>query len=105
MTDTTPVEATEAPVTDQAADVADIQVGDPVLYTLSDYDVQAINAADPVGNSRNPANAGQAYPAVVTARWSATCVNLHVILDGAGAGSDYWATSRQQGTDVNEWHA
>lgn len=118
MTDTTPVEATEPVDTPSEAESTNtpstpttgqtdrtVQLGDRVSYKLSEYDVQLINSADPAGGHRNPVYAGQDYPAIVTAVFSVSCANLRVILDGAGEGSDYWATSRQPGDQPSQWHA
>jgi hypothetical protein len=113
-TEAEPTEApTEAPSETESPDAPSepttgqtnptVQLGDGVAYMLSEYDVQLINSADPAGNHRNTVYAGQRYPALVTAVFSPSCVNLRVFLDGAGPGSDYWATSRQSGDQPSQW--
>jgi hypothetical protein len=94
--------------------------GSIVLYTLTQYDADAINrrrkdfndyrkAGGPdtghVAHVGNHAYAGDVYPAVVVRVWgnlSNDSVNLSVLLDGNDI---FWATSRTQGDDQGQWTA
>ncbi|SBT64230.1 hypothetical protein GA0070622_1200 [Micromonospora sediminicola] len=72
-------------------------IGRIVLYTLSQFDVDAINfnrQNSPSPNAGNFANAGDTYPAVVVRVFGGDAANLQVLLDGPDT---YWATSRPQG--------
>ncbi|MCG7203947.1 hypothetical protein [Streptomyces arenae] len=92
------------------------QVGDIVLYALTEADAEAINrrrkdfheskSADSrtgfVGHVGNWAQERYVFPAVVVqvhAESTVTC-NLQVLLDGADT---YWATSRAEGTAAGQW--
>lgn len=48
----------------------------------------------------NNCNESSLLPAVITAVWSDSCVNLKVLLDGEG---DLWATSRSRGENEGNW--
>lgn len=106
MTDTTPpattADADAGPLLAESAP-RPAAVGDRVLYSLSDGDVATINATEPTGNGRNAARTDQPYAAVVVATFGPDVANLRVLLDGAGQGADYWATSRQRGTAPGQW--
>lgn len=103
MTDTAPTEgATGTGLSAQSAPRG-VAVGELVEYALSEGDVAAINAAEPTGNGRNAARTGQYYAAVVVATFGPTTANLRVLLDGAGLGAEFWATSRTRGTEPAQW--
>ncbi len=77
-------------------------IGRTVLYTLSEHEADALNKKhhDEIGRTLNAPHARQAYPAVITAVWSDTCVNLRVLLDGEPV---HWATSRALGEGEFCW--
>lgn len=82
-------------------------VGRTVLYTLTQWDVEAINSqrskeAGPYFHG-NPVAAGDVYPLVFTRVWSQTeggLVNGQVLLDGNDV---LWATSRAEGEGQGFW--
>lgn len=77
-------------------------VGRTVLYTLGEHEAAELakKYKSEIGRTVNPPHAGQAYPAVIVAVWSDTCVNLRVQLDGEPT---YWATSRGLGHGQSQW--
>lgn len=81
------------------------RAGQHVVYTLADFDVEAIEAARNEQHAprvhNNSAEAGQRFPAFIVRDWG-NVVNLRVLLDGH---DDYWATSRYEGTDPGQWQA
>ncbi len=74
-------------------------IGRIVIYVLTEQDAERVNALPRA--SCNGASAGDEYPAVVVRAWSATTVNLKVLLDGT---PDLWATSRLEGATPGTWH-
>jgi hypothetical protein len=77
-------------------------IGQVVHYQLSDQDADRISNLIPAtGGRRNAVNAGDVYPATIVRAWNGDCVNLAVQLDGQD--SQYWATSREPGTDPGTW--
>lgn len=91
-----------------------MMIGEIVLYTLKEYDAEAINRrrADAVTNNAgsqmsgfvahtgNVAREGQVFPAFVVAEFGGATKNLHVLLDG---NDTYWATSRGEGDGPGHW--
>lgn len=78
--------------------------GQPVVYTLSESDVIAINARrDQTGVRGNPVSAGDVCPASIVKLWNPATgyANLAVLLDG---NDTYWATSKEPGTGPNCWY-
>ncbi|MFJ5638640.1 hypothetical protein [Streptomyces sp. NPDC093223] len=92
------------------------QLGDVVLYALTEADASAINrrrkdfaesgSSDGhtgfVGHVGNWVQEGAVYPAVIVqvhAESTVTC-NLQVLLDG---NDSFWATSRPEGTEAGQW--
>ena len=92
------------------------QLGDVVLYALTEADASAINrrrrdfhesgSGDGhtgfVGHVGNWVQEGYVFPAVVVqvhAESTVTC-NLQVLLDG---NDSFWATSRPEGTTAGQW--
>lgn len=97
-------------------------IGRIVLYTLSQYDADAINRRradwernrhDETSGERggkgyqahvgNRAEAGDVCPALIVRVWGDTeqsTVNLQVLLDGTDT---YWATSSPQGDGEGRW--
>lgn len=99
-------------------------IGRTVIYTLTEQDADAINrrrkdAARNLGKIRedaigyvahvgNNVAEGDRFPMVIVRVWAGltapteqTSVNGTVLLDGTDT---YWATSRQQGDGVGQWH-
>lgn len=81
------------------------EIGQHVIYILSDGDASAINTRRTRGAEfgvlGNTVTAGQGYPGTVVATWGGSTVNLQVHLDG---NDTYWATSRPEGTQPGQWH-
>lgn len=77
-------------------------LGRIVLYTLGDSEAAELvkKYGDQIGRTLNQPRAGQAYPAMIVAVFSDTCVNLRVQLDGEPT---YWATSRTLGEGEWRW--
>lgn len=80
-------------------------IGRIVHYTLSEHDEASILRQYPMHDaagvraSRNPASAGQTYPALVVRVFDPSA-NLQVFLDGDVT---YWATSRTEGDGPGYW--
>lgn len=72
-------------------------IGRIVNYVASDTDKGKMEAARKLNGGCNEANV---LPAIVTAVWSDTCVNLRVIADG---NLDIWVTSANQGLNPGQW--
>lgn len=98
-------------------------VGRIVLYTLSQFDADAINkrrsdfhaftqtlaskpqpghrgATGHVAHVGNDVTAGTVCAAVIVQVWGGPAANLQVLLDGSDT---YWATSRTEGTGQGRW--
>ncbi|MEW2164408.1 hypothetical protein AB0912_15650 [Streptomyces sp. NPDC007084] len=80
------------------------QIGQSVLYRLSDDDARAIARQRLGGRSRpTPARAGDVFPAIVvraSAQEEDVPCNLQVLLDGPDT---YWARDIRCGTDAGTW--
>lgn len=97
--------------------IAEVEVGDIVLYMLTEQDAAEINRRRtnpviikeridnktwPIGAQAhigNEAQAGQELPMVITRMWSQSCVNGQVFLDG---NDTLWKTSVLQFTNWNK---
>jgi hypothetical protein len=93
-----------------------IQLGDTVLYQLSDDDAASINRRyEHASHNRdmmrvrkdgyqahfgNKVYMGVPVPMIVTRVWSSTCVNGQVILDG---NDSLWVTSVCEGEGPGNW--
>ena len=79
-------------------------IGRIVHYKISEGDAQSIGALrGRAASAGNPIAAGDVYPAMIVRAWGKTaesCVQLQVFLDGPDT---YWATSRNQGTELGQW--
>ncbi len=94
-----------------------IQLGDTVIYHLTEVDAKNINrryahAAHNrdmmrirkdgyVAHFGNPASTGQPVPLIVAKVWSATCVNGQAVLDG---NDSLWVTSTCKGEGPGYWY-
>jgi len=92
-------------------------IGRIVLYTLTDFDAQAINKrrADFVEHRKtdtytdtgyvahhgNAVREGDVYPAVIIRVWPGDLINAQVLLDGTDT---YWVTSHPQGDSAGNWN-
>ena len=65
-------------------------IGRIVIYNTTDYFRNSVQG-----------NKAKQLPAIVTAVWGETCVNLKVITDGV---NDIWVTSAQQGNEEGYWN-
>lgn len=71
--------------------------GDFVFYTLTADDAERIRLdRESRSITGNPLSAGQTYPALIVRKWSESCANLQLFLDGP---DQAWVTSRVYGTD------
>ena len=93
-----------------------IQLGDIILYQLSDIDAESINrryrhAAHNRGMMRvrkdgyqshfgNRVGMGEVVAMIVTKVWSSTCVNGQAVLDG---NDSLWLTSACEGEGPGYW--
>jgi hypothetical protein len=73
-------------------------IGRIVIYTPSDSDKAKMEAASKI---KGGCNVMDKLPAVITAVWGDTCVNLKVICDG---NLDLWVTSATQGEEPMNWN-
>ncbi len=73
-------------------------IGRVVIYNASESNrqKQEVEKHSPVG-----CNVQEQLPAIITAVWSETTVNLKVIHDGNG---ESWETSVQQGDEAGQWN-
>ena len=72
-------------------------IGIIVIYTPSEEDKAKMKAAQTNGGC----NVMDKLPAIITAVWSDTCVNIRVICDG---NLDLWKTSVAKGDDSFNWN-
>ncbi|MEA4981410.1 MAG: hypothetical protein VB066_01705 [Paludibacter sp.] len=73
-------------------------IGRIVTYTTSDSDKNQMKAAGAISGG---CNVQDKLPAIITAVWSETCVNLKVICDG---NLELWKTSSIQGDEPYCWN-
>lgn len=73
-------------------------IGRIVIYTSSDSDKNQMKAADAINGG---CNVQDKLPAIITAVWSDTCVNLKVICDG---NLELWKTSSTKGDEPYCWN-
>ncbi len=71
-------------------------IGRIVIYRLNQYDRDELKAL----GADLPNNGAEVVPAVIVRVFSATCVNLRVLVDGRQA---LWATSRSPGDGDGQW--
>ena len=78
-------------------------VGDVVVYSLDDYDVQRVNyCRSRAAICYNEVQSGQQYPGIVTLPVSADelVVNIHLLLDGDDT---HWVSDVSNGPSSGQW--
>ena len=72
-------------------------IGRVVIYNTTEADKAKMDAASKMYGDCNKQDK---LPAIITAVWGPTCVNLKIIADGY---FDLWVTSANQGDQPMQW--